>query len=89
MTRLYRRRKGLTERSLAKTVFLAHPKLGALYRLNETGSALWRLLADPISIEECVRVFQQAFPDDPAETIDEQVRSLLEVLIEDDLVEEV
>ena len=89
MTALFRRRADLTERQLAATVFLAHPELGAVYRLNEMGSALWRLLARPISIDEAVLVFQQAFPDDPPETIDEQIRSLLDALIEEDLVEEV
>lgn len=89
MSARFRRRAHVTERQLSKSVFLASSNSGALYRLNETGSALWRLLADAVSIEDAVGVFQAAFPDERPGTIDEQVRSLLDALIEDDLVEEV
>ncbi len=88
MSPRYRQGAGVEERRLGSSVFLAHRERGGLFRLNETGSALWRLLATPTTAAGAVRVFRQAFPDAPREDLHEGVLGLLEVLVEDGLVEQ-
>lgn len=88
MTALYRRRSDVTERNVERSVFLARQGRGAVYRLNETGSALWHLLAEPVRVEDAVEAFHAAFPDEPRARVARQLRDLLSVLLEEDLVEE-
>lgn len=88
MSPRYHRGAGVEERRLGSTVFLAHPGRGGIFRLNGTGSALWRLLETPITPAAAVRVFRQAFPDESAGDIRDGVLGLLDALLEDGLVEE-
>jgi hypothetical protein len=85
----FRRKSGLTERETDGVVFLADAANGSLYRLNETGSALWRLLADPISASEAAARFREAFPDVPPAKVNRRVARLLQALREEELVERV
>ena len=89
MIRRFRRRAGVTERVVGSAVFLADGGAGSLYRLNDTGSALWRLLARPVSVEEATTLFRAAFPDRKAAKIREDVVGLLDALLEEALIEEV
>ena len=88
MSALYRRRAGVTERVIGSQVFLANPDTGSLYRLNSTGSALWRLLAEPIGLDEAVAVFGAAFPDRSADEVRMDILGLIEALLEETLAEE-
>jgi hypothetical protein len=88
VTRRFRRRDGVTERMVGSAVFLADGAAGSLYRLNETGSALWRLLARPVSVEEAIAVFRAAFPDRKADDVHDDVVGLLDALLEEALAEE-
>lgn len=88
MTRRFRRRAGVTQRTVGSAVFLADGTAGSLYRLNETGSALWRLLERPLPVEEAVEVFRAAFPDRDEEDVREDVVGLLDALFEEALIEE-
>jgi hypothetical protein len=89
MTARYRRRADVTARSVERSVFLARPGRGPVYRLNETGSALWRLLEHPVPIAEAVAAFEAAFPRKPRASIERHLRGLVSVLVEDGLVEQV
>lgn len=88
MTRRFRRRAGVTQRVVGSAVFLADGEAGSLYRLNETGSALWRLLARPVPVDEAVAVFRAAFPDRDAADVRDDVVGLLDALFEEALIEE-
>jgi len=83
----FRRRAEVVERVVGTTVFLARDESGALYRLNETGTALWRLLAVPTSRVEAIAAFRAAFPDRSAREIGAAVTDLLEALVEESLIE--
>jgi len=78
----------VTERVVGSAVFLADGEAGSLYRLNETGSALWRLLARPVPVDEAVAVFRAAFPDRDAADVRDDVVGLLDALLEEVLIEE-
>lgn len=87
MNTLYRRRPDVTERRLGNSVFLARTGNDAVHRLNETGSALWRLLERPLRPEEAVRAFQAAFPRQPKARVARPIRDLLAVLVAEGFVE--
>ena len=87
MTIRYRRNPQASARRVGGVVFLANPEFGSLYRLNETVSALWNLLEEPIDIEGAVAVFRQAFPETPAHEIEDQVTTMFFDLIEEGLAE--
>ena len=89
MTVRYRRSPAATERRVGKSLFVANPALGSVYRMNETVGALWHLLKDPVTLDEAVAVFRAAFPDLPAERIADDVWTIFRDLIEEDLVEAV
>ena len=83
----YRRSAGATERTVGQSVFLANPEYGTVYRLNETGAALWRLLEEPTTLAEAAAVFRRAFPEAPADEIEQELDELLDALHEESLVE--
>lgn len=87
MSIVYRRSPQATERRVGESVFLANPEYGTLYRLSETVAALWNLLETPTDIHGAVEVFQQAFPDQPAADVEDQVTEMFFDLIEEGLVE--
>lgn len=84
MTLRYRRRAGLTVRAIGSSVFVAHRGRGTVCRLNETGSALWRLLRRPMTARDVVAVFCDAFPDEPRSDVEQRVVDLLHTLVADD-----
>lgn len=89
MTVRYRRHPAATERRVGSNAFLAQPERGSLYRLNETVTALWTLLASPVTLDEAVAVFAAAFPKEPRARLEEDVAMMIDDLLEEDLVEAV
>ena len=57
-------------------VELVHPVTGLSFRLNQTGAALWNLAARREKIEDAILTFQQAFPQEPALRIEDDIRDL-------------
>ena len=49
-------------REAGDDMFLIDDATGGIHHLNTTGAALWRLLAEPITLREIVEVFREAFP---------------------------
>jgi len=87
MSPRYRRHPAATERRVGGSLFLAQPGRGSLYRLNETVAALWNLLATPVTREEAVTVFRQAFPRVTAARLEHDVAMMIDDLLEEDLIE--
>ena len=85
----YRRSPGATWRQLRDSMFLTSAERGAVYRANETAQALWRLLADPVTIAEAVEVFRAAFPREPAEEVARAIEEAFGELSDEGLIEEV
>ena len=69
----------IVAREIDDTVFLVGAGNDAVFHLNAMGSAIWRLLAEPMSEAEAVQTLLDAFPDIPAE----QVRNDVEKLFRD------
>ncbi|MDH5748010.1 MAG: PqqD family protein [Rhodospirillales bacterium] len=77
MTQRYLRNSEATERAIDGVAFLALPGQGGIFQLNATGTALWRLLEDPISASEAAHILHTAFPDIPRSNIESDVETLL------------
>ena len=58
--------------------FLVDPDSGEVFYLDEVSSALWRLLAEPRSRAEITETFAAAFPDTPADRIEQDIASALD-----------
>jgi len=86
MKRHYQRNPEVTERAIDDAVFLAGPDTEEIFQLNPMGTVLWRLLADPIGVEEVVEVLHRAFPDIARKRIETDVSALIAALVDRGLV---
>jgi len=84
----YGRVAGIAERRVGEGVYLAETNGQAVFRLNETGAALWHLLAESISIEEAFALFHQAFPDHDSGALMAELTSLFRNMRECGLIVE-
>ncbi len=66
--------------------FLVNSKGDAIYYLNPVGSSVWKLLEDPMSLDEMTRVLYSAFPETEQEQIRADVAGLVNNLIERQLL---
>ena len=64
-------------REVDDAVFLVGPGDDAVFHLNTIGAAIWRLLAQPVSIPETAQILIDAFPDIPAEQMRKDVEKLV------------
>lgn len=73
----YRRNAEIVERELDDVVFLASPNGKSVHHLNVTGSAVWRLMAEPTSISEASDLLHQAFPDVARADIEKDISQVI------------
>ena len=67
-------------------LFLVHPEKGAVYHLDPIGAGLWRLLAEPMEMEEIVTVLTAAFPDTPQKDVREDIAKIIAEMHELELI---
>jgi hypothetical protein len=82
----FRRVPWVEAREVGNEFFLAAPRAGTIHHLDPMASAAWRILDQPRSSEEVVRLFQAAFPDAPRRKIAKDVGRLIESLEERGLI---
>jgi hypothetical protein len=88
MSTKYRRVSSTSQKQIGDSLFLANAATGAMYRVNETVAALWRLLEEPHSVEEAVRVFHDAFPEESLARVRDHVWTMVRDLAEEGMIEE-
>lgn len=76
----YQRQFGIVEISRDGESFLADGEGASIHHLNSIGSAIWSLLAEPISPEQMIDILQTAFPGVDREQIGNDVYALLDSL---------
>lgn len=81
LTVQYAQRPEVAENEIENKVFLEIPDSDQTYHLNSTGAALWRLLAEPTTVETAVDVIHEAFPDVARNEIEADVASLVADLL--------
>jgi len=57
--------------------FLASPNGKAIYHLNQIGSGIWELLAEPTSKEDIISILEAAFPGTEKSNIEKDVTKIL------------
>lgn len=82
----FKRNPTVTEREMGGKVFLAEPEIDNIVQLDTIATAVWRLLAQPISIEEIVTTVHTAFPNTPLDEIEDDITILIEDLEDDELI---
>jgi hypothetical protein len=82
----YRRNAEVRATDVEGEYFLVEPKSGQIYYLDQVTSGLWRLLAEPLSREELIEAYAEAFPEQPAEQLATQVAATLEEMLASGLV---
>jgi hypothetical protein len=73
----YRRNAAVSETTLGEETFLVDAQGREVYYLDPVTSGLWRLLAEPQTLESCRVVFEAAFPEAPAERIAQDLARVL------------
>ena len=76
----------IVERQIGQSMFLAEASGEAIFQLNETGGALWRLLAEPTGLDKAVEVFCQAFPDRDRDELVAELSALMTALHRRELI---
>jgi hypothetical protein len=84
---LYRQRDGVFAHTVDGQSFLADADGVAIHHLNETAATIWNVLANPMSLPQVVELFQSAFPDQPADSVADDVVSLVNGLEAKQLLE--
>ncbi len=85
----YRQKPGVHMRQMDDQVFLADPQTDIMFHLNAIGSAVWRLLEQPMDSGEIAGLLVEAFPGTAANRIRQDVSILLEQLSDNGLVCEI
>lgn len=83
----FRRKAGIAELEIDGETFLADNESGKISHLNRTASAIWRVLAEPMSRDEIVSLMSAAFPDIAPAAIAADVETSLEILASAGLIE--
>jgi len=65
--------KGITEISSDGKNFLSGQNGKSIHYLNDGAATIWRLLAEPVSVEEIIEILCAVFPEHPAEDIKRDV----------------
>jgi len=76
------RRPDIAVRELDHELFLVGADNRSIYQLNPIAAALWRLLDEPMPVEEAVGVLCEAFPEIDAARIEGDVSALFADLVE-------
>lgn len=80
------RKDGISEITRDDEAFLADAGCAAIHHLNPVGSAIWGLLAEPVTIGEIVELLVDAFPEVDRAQVESDVRKLVRALRSKNLV---
>lgn len=78
----YRRNPEVSVTELDGEVFLVEPDSQEVFYLDAMGAGLWRLIAEPQSLQEAVAVYLAAFPDADPETVESDLQAALRTLLD-------
>jgi len=77
----YRRQAGISVVTVDGEGFLADGQGAAIHHLNPTGSAIWTLLAEPMTLDEMVKLLLVAFPEANRDQVESDVATLIKSLM--------
>jgi hypothetical protein len=82
----YQRNPAVNETELDGEIFLVEPTSEDVFYLDTIGAGLWRLIAVPQTVEEAIAVYHAAFPDIDRQTVEHDLRTAFQTLIDQGLV---
>lgn len=85
--RLWVRSGDCIERTIEGEAVLLNLKSGVYYSLNESGTAIWKLLESPCSVQDILTSLRDSYDLSPAEAVS-QVEELLDDLASEKLIVE-
>lgn len=72
----YRRVRTVREEAVDDKLFLIDREEAAIHMLEPVGQAVWRLLLEPVSIDEVTDILHRAFPDTDRAQIRDDVEAI-------------
>lgn len=82
----YQRDPQVSETEIDGEIFLVEPETEEVFYLDSMGSGLWRLIAEPKTLQEAAAVYAAAFPDTDRATIEDDLGAVLRDLLDRGLV---
>ena len=82
----FKRNAAVSATEIDDGIFLVEPETQDIFFLDAVSSGLWRLLAEPQSLDEMQSVVREAFPEQTAGALDADVAAALQELIDRKLV---
>ena len=83
----YRQKREIGIVEVDNQSFLADRQGAAIHHLNSTGSSVWTLLAEPMTLDELVRILITAFPELDPEQVRRDIDALVSELMRENLLE--
>ena len=83
---LYAKNREIVERNIENSQLLVNPLTNSIFHLNQMGAAMWRLLEQPITVEEIVQTILVAFPESPENMINSDVEKIVRQFIKKNLI---
>ena len=77
----YARRSGVSETAIGDELFLVDLASGALFHLDRSARGLWTMLAEPSALEAILATFREAFPQEPADRLERDLRAAIAQLM--------
>ena len=81
-----KRSDSIQYRDIDGHIFLIDDDRGGIHALDVVGSAVWRVLDEPMSLKEIVSLFQTAFPDRPKSAVRKEISKFANELVKKDLL---
>lgn len=88
-SRAYHQTQSAFELDLETDSFVASSEGGGIHHLNSFARAVWGLLSDPMSVENLVDLFSEAFPEQAREALHKDMSKTLRFLRDQQLIEPV
>lgn len=85
--RRYRRRPDVNQTPVEDELFLIAEDSGDIFHLDRAAMSIWSALAEPASEAELLALFTQAFPETPADIIEQDLKAALTMLLDGELIE--
>ena len=85
----YRRNPTVSETELDGEIFLVEPESAEVFYLDAISAGLWRLIAEPQTLDETISIYQDAFPEVDRGTVENDLKAALQILLERGLVDSV
>ena len=82
----YVRRSGVSETAIGDELFLVDIASGELFHLDRSARGLWTMLAEPSAFDAILATFREAFPEQPADRLERDLRQALAQLMARGLV---